>query len=366
MGEDLIDQIYECAFVPELWSDVLGRLGEIATARSSWMFVVNDERPRFVGSNKAIEAAAAMLLQSGEVARSQRLARLVAARYPGYIREIDFYTADELEADPFYQKHIFPIGLGYAASTLIATPTKDRLVVVHERERVLGPVEPEAIQRLDCLRPHIARSLMTAARLRLARVDAASAALAALGLPAVMLDGRGRVLSANGFAEKLTGAFRWKARQGVGFADRAADKLLREALSLLDQPSHPGVRTFPVRNDVTGDVMIAHFVPVRLSAREIFSRSDAALILTPVAGACAAPVELLQSLFDLTPAESRLARSMAEGESLDAIAVRTRISRNTARVHLQRVLAKTGCRRQAELVSLLSGLSPIGRSASHQ
>ena len=118
----------------------------------------------------------------------------------------------------------------------------------------------------------------------------------------------------------------------------------------------------------TGAPLIAHFVPVRLAARDIFSRCEAALILTPVSGPQAAPAELLQSLFDLTPAESRLARGLAEGEPIDAIAKRARISRNTARSHLQRVLSKTGCRRQAELVSLLGGLSPLGRpdSASRQ
>jgi DNA-binding CsgD family transcriptional regulator len=205
---------------------------------------------------------------------------------------------------------------------------------------------------------------MTAARLRLERVEAASAALAALGLPAVMLDGKGRVLSASGLAETLAGTLRWKARDEVAFSDRAADKQLREALGFLELPGHAGVRTFPVRNEETGAALIAHFVPVRLSARDIFARCDAALILTPVGGAYAPPLELLQSLFDLTPAESRLARGVAEGETLDAIASRSRISRNTARVHLRRVLAKTGCHRQAELASLLGGLSPIGRSSA--
>ena len=356
----MIDRIYECAFAPRSWPGVLGELGAIATARSSWLFVADDERPRMIGSNSAIEAAATPLLQSGEVQRSQRMARLAAARHPGFLREVDIYTPDELQADPFYQEYIFPIGLGSAAATLIATPARERLVVAFEREYARGAVEPEAIGRLDSLRPHIARSLMTAARLRLERVEAASAALQALGLPAVMLDGRGRALAANPLAETL-GIVRWKARDEIAFADRAADSLLREAVDLLGRPGHAGARTFPVRDDAAGAAMIAHFVPVRLSARDIFSRCDAAPILTPVAGAAAAPVELLQSLFDLTPAESRLARSIAEGEPIEAIAKCSRISRNTARSHLQRVLAKTGCRRQAELASLLGGLSPLGR-----
>ena len=248
LEDDLIDQIYECAFAPDMWPRVLRELGGIATARSSWIFVADDDRARMVGSNKFIEAAATPLLQSGEVERSQRFRRLVAARHPGFLREVDMYTLEEHEADSFYRKYIFPIGLGHAAGTVIATPTNDRLVVVLERERVRGPVEPEAIARLNSLRPHIARSLMTSARLRLERIEAASAALAALGLPAIMLDGKGRVLSANGLAQALDRALNWKARDEVAFADRAADAQLREALGLLEQPGHPGVRTFPVRN----------------------------------------------------------------------------------------------------------------------
>lgn len=361
VDDELIDQIYECAFVPELWPRLIARLAEIAAARSGWMFVLNDERFRCVGSNPALVAAGQMLLQNGEIARSERLARLVGARHPGFLRGIDIYTPEELEADPFYRNYLFPRGLGSDAGTVVATLTGERLVMSLEREYALGPVEPEAIDRLDSLRPHIARSLVTAARLRLERIEAASAALTALGLPAILLDAQGRVLSANALAEALTGTLRWKARDEVAFFDRAADGLLREALGALDRPQHPpGVRTFPVRDGETEATMVANVVPVRLSARDIFARTDAALILTPVGSGIAAPAELLQSLFDLTPAESRLARSVAEGEPIDAIARRARISRNTARSHLQRVLSKTGCRRQAELVSLLAGLKPIG------
>ena len=186
---------------------------------------------------------------------------------------------------------------------MIATPTRERLVVVFERERARGPIEPEAIARLDALRPDLARSLMTAARLRLARAEAAGAALEALGLPALMIDGKGRVLAANALMKSGPGAVRWKARDGVAFADRAADRQLREALAGLAQSGHRGVRSFPVRDNESETPMIAHIVPVRLSARDILSRSDAALILTPLARLNAAPAELLQALFDLTPAE---------------------------------------------------------------
>ena len=136
--EALIDEIYECAFVPELWRPVLPRLGELVATRAGWMFVVNDDRYRFVGSTRLVDEAVAPLLRSGEIGGSERLRRLIVARHPGFLREVDLYTKEELEKDIFYRKYIFPLGLGSAAATLIATPTRDRLVISVEREYARG------------------------------------------------------------------------------------------------------------------------------------------------------------------------------------------------------------------------------------
>ena len=55
----------------------------------------------------------------------------------------------------------------------------------------------------------------------------------------------------------------------------------------------------------------------------------------------------------LTPAETRLVESIAGGASVAEHAETQGISTNTARVHMQRVLEKTGARRQAELVRMI-------------
>jgi DNA-binding CsgD family transcriptional regulator len=82
----------------------------------------------------------------------------------------------------------------------------------------------------------------------------------------------------------------------------------------------------------------------------------AALVLTPVALPQAPPVELV-SLFDLTPAEARVARSLAAGETVDDIAAAGGVAHSTVRTHLRSILEKTGCHRQAEVVALLTGIS---------
>jgi DNA-binding CsgD family transcriptional regulator len=48
---------------------------------------------------------------------------------------------------------------------------------------------------------------------------------------------------------------------------------------------------------------------------------------------------------------------LTEGETVETIATRGGVSRNTVRTQLRGVLDKTGCRRQAEVVALLSGIA---------
>jgi DNA-binding CsgD family transcriptional regulator len=71
----------------------------------------------------------------------------------------------------------------------------------------------------------------------------------------------------------------------------------------------------------------------------------------------APPVELVQSLFDLTPAEARVARGLAAGRTAEDMASDGGVSVNTVRTHVRGVLEKTGCNRQIDVVALLTGIA---------
>lgn len=81
------------------------------------------------------------------------------------------------------------------------------------------------------------------------------------------------------------------------------------------------------------------------------------LIATPVDRAAVPTAGVLQGLFDLTPAEARVARAIGDAQSVENIAELLGVSRETVRTQLKSVLAKTGVGRQVELVRLLAGLS---------
>jgi DNA-binding CsgD family transcriptional regulator len=72
----------------------------------------------------------------------------------------------------------------------------------------------------------------------------------------------------------------------------------------------------------------------------------------------------LRQLFDLTPAEARLARGLARGDALEEVAGELNIKMTTARSQLASIFSKTQTRRQAGLVAILIRLAHLDELGS--
>lgn len=358
MEEKLIDEIYECAFVPELWPKVLDRLAEVSDAVGGTFFVASSTKVESWTASEPLRAGIELFALSGLATRGQRVARLRATQHPGFVLEGDLYDSEEeMAADPVYRELLLPAGLGWGTGTAVPLPTGETLCLTLERFHARGPIEAAIIHQLDMLRPHLARSALVSARLQLERASIASETLALLGLPALVFDQQGKVLAANHLIEAQTDQIRWHARDRIALKDSAAHALFHQAVANLDVEGATPVLSFASRGVEASAAMIVHIVPIRGSSRDIFQRCAGVLVMMPVAFPEAPPVELIRSLFDLTPAEARVARSLTTGETVETIAANAGVSRNTVRTQVQGVLGKTGYSRQAEVVALLSGLA---------
>lgn len=362
MDQQLVDLIYESSFVPEQWSEVMDRLARLIEAPGGAMLIYDRGIIRWTASPR-FQVATEVIAKENWFESGRFMARYLAARHAGFLVDSDLFTPEEMDAEPIYRDFWRPAGYGCNAGTAIPMPTGENIIIGINRRQERGPVERELIGRLDELRPHIARSALVSARLQLARARAIAETLALIGQPALVLDDAGKVLAANQLIEAMTGCLLWRARDRVALMDPVADKLLREAVETLHRHDAQPPRSFPLRDPQSNGVHVAHLIPIRRSARDIFVRCAAVMILTPVGAPQAPEVELIQSLFDLTPAEARVARSLVTGKTLEEIASDSSVSRNTVRTHLRGVLEKTGCNRQAEVVALLGGVSPIAPGA---
>jgi DNA-binding CsgD family transcriptional regulator len=356
MDPQLIDRIYESSFLPDLWPQVLSELAEIAGGRGGVLFVANaDGILRWSGSERIREDLDAYVSE-GWLSRDLRQARVIGSRHAGFLTDKDLFSETERANDPTIRDYYIARGLGWTAITGVPLSTGDMAILTVEREFADGPVESEAVDLLDSLRPHLARGALISARMQMERAHAATEALSLVGLPALVFDQRGAVLAANSLVETLTELIRWRARDRVSLKDLAADALFHQSVMTIGLETAPPVRSFAVRGDSAEPAFVAHVIPIRRQARDLFALSAGMLILTPVTLPNAPPVELIQSLFDLTPAEARVARSLAAGSTVDEIAAGATVSSNTVRAQVRGILEKTGLHRQVEVVALLGGI----------
>jgi DNA-binding CsgD family transcriptional regulator len=128
---------------------------------------------------------------------------------------------------------------------------------------------------------------------------------------------------------------------------------LMEAISTSSRASAAFGRSIPIRGTPSEPALVAHVIPLRGAGIDVFAGALSILFITPVVPNSSPGPEVLQALFDLTPAEARTAGLITAGKSIEQISMASGTAQNTIRTQLKSVFLKTGVQRQAELVSLL-------------
>ncbi len=350
----LIDGIYEAAIVPESWPAVLRDTARIAHCREALLGTVLHDEVRLLASSPEFCENYEEVLRRIPFPVNERAQRLLVHGRHGFITDEDVFTHDEIAREPVYQEHLIPAGYGSGVATVISAPTGDTTIVHCERTFAEGSVDGQAIAALDRLRPHFARAGLLGRRLAMERARAASQALELMGLPAAVLSLRGHLLDANTLFQDLMPGVSLDRTARLTLAHAPADEMLAAVIAGFSRSDLPQlVRSLPIPSSRGESPMVVHVAPVRGRARDVFSFAGAIVVATPVAAGAAPDAGLIAGLFDLTPAEARLAAVIAGGHPPRDAALRLGVTEATARTTLKRILAKTGTRRQADLVGLL-------------
>ncbi|MEF2552552.1 hypothetical protein VQ042_14445 [Aurantimonas sp. A2-1-M11] len=353
---DLVDRIYEAAFVGEFWPDILHDISERVGSCGGALLDLDPNGMRWVGSQEMSDLLADFAAL-GRPEMDIRTPHGLTSTHPGFITEFDVMTPAQLDSEPFYTEFLRPRGYGWCAGTGVKVPTGDKLLYTFERRYDDGPFEKAAVDELDALRPHLARAAVLSGRLQMERARAATEMLGVVGLPGAVLSLSHRITSTNGPFEALMPDVIRDGSKRVAFGEPGADALLAKALA---QSNARHTRSIPIAGTEEHPPMIAHLVPIRLAARDIFFSASEVLLITPVSRRDVPSADIIEGLFDLTPAESRVARGIAEGGTVQTLAARSGNSPGTVRSQLKAVFLKTGLSRQAEIVSLLAGLHVPG------
>ena len=363
--QSLIDRIYEAALMPELWSDVLSAISERRSFNGAtlWVKGTASGHSEMVSTGRHVELTREMSkFASYPVTRLHKLSSL---RIAGFASDHDLFTDAEMDSNPYYTEFLRPRDVGWAAATLIHPSSNERVSFGFSRSNRLGPVPAPTISYLNGLRPHLARATLLASRMGFQRSMAKADGLEAMGRPAAIIGPQGAIIAQNN---------RFMAHIPEWFQDRTnrltlnheeADKIFARAVSELRQSgSHMRVRSILLFNRDRQHKCVLHIIPIVRHAKDIFNQAAALIIVTRLIEPAAPDLEIVEALFDLTPAEARVAAAIADGKTPREIARQNGTSVTTVRNQLNRVLSKSGLNRQSELVAVLRNVSRYNRASA--
>jgi DNA-binding CsgD family transcriptional regulator len=354
--DSLLDDIYEAALAPRHWSNVLAALAVRFKARGGLLFTSNGAESRWLGSGDAAEAMPEFIDQ-GWMARNERVQRLTARRHTGFLTDLDLFSSKEVEALPIYTQFLSPRGMSAGAGCVVSGLEDDTLILSLEGFADHGAART-ALGELDEIRPHLARAAMISARLQAERAMTAVTVLDAIGSPAAVVDHRGVLLTANTlFEPEIPARFR-NTRAGLRLLDELADHRLQRTLESVRRGLGGDSVPAPGPN---GRARLLHVLPVVREANDVFLAASAILVLTGHANRLPPGRALLEQLFDLSPAEARVAEALADGATLRQIAKRANTSIHTVRNQLKAVLEKSSTASQVELIRILMDLAKPAR-----
>jgi DNA-binding CsgD family transcriptional regulator len=354
----VIAQIYEAAVAPKLWPDAIRSLGDYAGSDRGTLAVLPPVgKARWIASpDLKCRLSSTITLSSCE--RPGRDPQWHTQAHTQFIHGVgaDFFCCDSTFCRG--DKPSWQIG------TAISLPTGDLAILTAERQAEKGPFEPCSLSRLDALRPHLVRACHLSAQFGYERARVTTAALDRIGLPAAVLTASGRILAMNGRLEERGESIMSGQHGGLTFKSLINSRILQEAVGKIVN-GQSVAQAIPLRDQYNKRTFIGHVLRLEDFSNDIFDASAILLVLIQVGAPAALDDRLLSLLFNLTPAEARLLRALADGLRLQIYAQSAGVKISTVRSQLKSIFSKTGTNRQAELLSFVASMSAFNGHSPH-
>jgi DNA-binding CsgD family transcriptional regulator len=359
---DLAETIEAAALDVSLWPTLLLRLAEEVDAQGAALVYQN----QVDGSGASIIVGidpAATPLYFGEFANKNPIQRANSVRekienfQPRIRNDEELLPKSELTRSDFYNGVLRPhgmhsimmIGLGIRETHRVGI----NLVRDHRRPQF------ESATLSDAARWHAPLIRAFDVGIAISSANQINAGLVAtldtLADAMLVVDGEARVMFCNRRASEVAAAGVVRIAGGrLRVPQPDQDRRLEFIIARAALGRPPVGAAIPLRAADARRSLLLTVTPLSPERATLFDCPRSVMVRIAELGA-ARPVKgsLLTELFGLTPAESRVASVLAEGQTLRDAADQLGVSVNTVRTHLARIFDKVGVNRQAELVRLM-------------
>jgi len=359
----LVEGIYAAVLEPARWPDLLCDLARSVGAPGAVLQV------QATGSGEVLFAATGGIDEAALAEYARHWVRRDPRVGLGLTRPVGeiFSVEEHLDLAAFRRSQIYneflkPLDLGATLGGIVHAD-REIFVAASAQRSIRPPGFSEAERRrFSLFAPHLARAAKIGQELGAAAVARRALAEALDRLPrgVLLLDSRLAVKFANVYAGEVLaeGDGLRLERAGLQVAHPGDGANLRDLVAGAAHPVAGGPRSaggyLTVRRPSLRRPLQLLVTPVTPELATVASgRAVAVVFLVDPERRVELPHEALRQLYGLTSAEARLASVLAEGVGLPEAAAQLGITRETAKSTLHTIFAKTGTRRQAELVRLL-------------
>ena len=365
---DLVGDIYDSAIEPAKWPLALERVANLLDSESVAITLNGIHKPGFTmraqwNIDPALEAA---------MLEYYKVNPLVSSIYYYGVDEpfslLSYVSEAELRSTTFYANTIGKYGILDAAVSLLAKSVSQFGSISIQRAEHKVPFGEKDLAIMRRLVPHIRRAAFIGELLeeRALERDMLSATLETLRVGIVLTDGTGKIIHANGAASRLIedGIALHRDVHLLTARHRESARELSQAIATAASGTSVDLSPTGVAVSLRGKErdLVAWILPLDGGLRRDLGAqftARVAVFLREMGDSSPVPAELFVRRYGITPAECRVLLLIVQGQTAQEAAKALGISLATAKTHISRLLYKTECERQIDLVRLaMSALAP--------
>ena len=370
----LIDRCYGAAVDDEHWPLLLKDMNRFLEGEGLTLFFTDaDLKPidQFFSDNITPESIADYQAHFHTV--DIRMQRAIPGGLDSIVTDRDLVDEVIVNGHEFYQDFLRPIGHRYVVGAVMGLDDGSYAFCSSHRGLKQDHAESGVIEKAQLLIPHLRRGLQLRRRLLTERAQNRTTLdlLDGLGQAVFLVTSNGRILWQNGCASHLV-----RQQDGLITSDgelralsaTAASELqglIASAVETSDKPlgKPGGMMTIPRPSLKRSYQVLVTPLPrapeMDITARHLQIVPSAAIFIMDLERKPVPSTELLRRLYNLTPAEARLATALGSGDTVKAYAEKTQLSVHYVRWLLKQVEAKTDTRRITDLIQLLARQSGL-------
>jgi DNA-binding CsgD family transcriptional regulator len=360
----LIGEIYDAALDPALWPQVLPKSAQFVGGGAASLFYKDAaSKSGDFACDCGIDPHYRQLYFDKYIKLDPLTIGHFFAEVEQPVAVADIMSYDEFLETRAYQEWGRPQGLVDVLNVALdktATSAAMYCVFRHARD---GRVDDEMRRRMRLIVPHLRRAVLIGKVIDLKTAEADSLADSVDGISAgmFMVDANGRIVHANasGHAMLAQGSVLRVVGGKLLTKDASAEQALNEVCAMAERgDAAVGAKGIAIPlTAIEGTRYVAHVLPLTSGARRRAGATYAAAAAVFVHKAALdgpSPQEVIGKLYKLTPTELRVLLAIMQVGGVPQVAETLGIAESTVRTHLLRLFAKTGAKRQSDLIKLMA------------